>query len=129
MGIEISLESIGHGALSEKFDDALIDVVKNTCDQNTDSTTKRKLVIELTFTPDKNDRTICKLDTKVTTKLGSTRPLESFVSMGFDSESGEIAAVESSPVQPTLFDKSTGSMGAQQEPVIMRKEAKVVNIR
>jgi len=129
MSIEISLESIGHGALSEKFDDALIDVVKNTCDPNTDSTTKRKLVIELTFTPDKNDRTICKLDTKVTTKLGNTRPLESFVSMGFDSESGEIAAVESSPVQPTLFDKSTASMGVQAQPEIRHKEQKVVNIR
>ena len=129
MGIEISLESIGNGALSEKFDDALIDVVKNTCDPNTDATTKRKLVIELTFTPDKKDRTICKLDTKVTTKLGATRPLESFVSMGFDNDTGEIAAVESSPVQPTLFDKSTAAMGSPSEPIIRQKEAKVVNLR
>jgi len=49
--------------------------------------------------------------------------------MGFDSESGEVAAVESSPVQPTLFDKSTGSMGSQPEVEIRQKEAKIVNLR
>jgi hypothetical protein len=128
MGIEISLETVGQGALSEKFDDALIDVIKNTCDPNTDATTKRKLVIELTFTPNKNDRGLCKLDTKVTTKLGPSRPLESQVSMGFDKESGEIAAIEHVPVQATLFDKSTGGMGAQPQPEVQPGQ-KVVNLR
>lgn len=128
MGIEISLESIGNGALSEKFDDALIEVVKNTCDPNTDATTKRKLVIELTFTPNKNERGLCKLDTKVTTKLGATRPLESQVSMGFDRESGEIAAVEHVAVQATLFDKPVGGMGQQSEPEVQHGQ-KVVNLR
>jgi len=129
MSIEINLETLGNGALSEKFDDAMIDVIKNTCDPNTDATTKRKLVIELTFTPNKNDRGLCKLDTKVTTKLGATRPLESQVSMGFDSESGEIAAIEHVPAQATLFDKSTKGMGSQPEPQVVEQGQKVVNLR
>ena len=128
MSVDISLESIGNGALSEKFDDAMIEVIKNTCDPNTDATTKRKLVIELTFTPNKNDRGLCKLDTKVTTKLGATRPLESQVSMGFDRESGEIAAIEHVPQQATLFDKSVQSMGQQPEPQVEHGQ-KVVPIR
>ena len=129
MSIEMTLESIGNGALAEKFDDALVEVIKNTCDPNTDSTTKRKLTIELTFTPNKNDRGMCKLDTKVNTKLGQSRPLESQVSMGFDKETGEVAAVEYAPVQSTLFDKSTaGSMGEQPAPEV-RQESKVVNMR
>lgn len=126
MSIEMTLESIGNGALAEKFDDALIEVIKNTCDPNADATTKRKLVIELTFTPNKNDRSLCKLDTKVTTKLAPSRPLESQVSMGFDKESGEIAAIEHGPVQATLFDKSTVTMGSQPTPEVQQK---VVNIR
>lgn len=127
MSIEITLEGLGHGALAEKFDDAIKDVVKNTTDPNTDATTKRKLVIELTFTPDKNDRATCKLETKVTTKLGATKPLESLVLMGFDKETGEIAAVEHAPQPKTLFDKSTQSMGQKPEPEI--RESKVVGIR
>ena len=106
MSIDITLESIGHGALSEKFDDALIEVIKNSCDPNTDATTKRKLVIELTFTPDKNDRGSYGLQTKVTTKLGQVKPLTSMVSMGFDRETGEVAATEHVTHQQSLFDKS-----------------------
>ncbi len=130
MSIEMTLETIGQGALSEKFDDALMDVIKNTTDPNTDATTKRKLVIELVFTPNKNDRGLCKLDTKVTTKLGATKALESQVSMGFDRESGEIAAIEHVPAQQTLFDKSTPSKGKQPEPGIENvKTGKVVNMK
>ena len=75
MGIEMTLDSIGNGALVEKFDDARIEVIRNTCDPNADATTKRKLTIELTFTPNKNDRGLCTLNTKVTTKLAPSRPL------------------------------------------------------
>lgn len=112
----MTLASIGHGALSEKFDDALIDVIKNTTNPNTDATTKRKLVIELTFTPDKNDRGFCGLSAKVTTKLGATKPLTSLVSMGFDHETGEIAAVEHAAVQQSLFDKSPNAAPVSVEP-------------
>jgi len=126
--IEMTLESIGHGALSEKFDDALIDVIKNTCDPNTDATTKRKLTITMVFTPNKNDRGLCKLDTKVETKLGATRPLESQVTMGVDYDTGEVAAVEHVATQPTLFDKSTQAQGKQPEPAIETNKGKVVGI-
>lgn len=128
MSIEMQLESIGHGALAEKFDDALTEVIKNTCDPNTEAGTKRKITIELTFTPNKNDRGICGLVSKVITKLGAAKPLESMVSMGFDSDTGEIAAVEHAPVQPTLFDKSTGSVGEQPAPSVQSGH-KVVNLR
>ena len=128
MSIEMTLQGIGQGALAEKFDDALVDVVKNTVDPNTDATTKRKLTVELTFTPNKQDRGLCKLDCKVTTKLGPARPLESTVTMGFDRESGEIAAIEHVPVQPTLFDRSMQSRGEQPDPGI-QDGPKVVHLR
>ncbi len=130
MSVNIKLGDIGRGALSEKFDDAMIDVVKNTCDPNTDATTKRKLVIELIFTPNKNDRTQCKLETKVTTKLGAARPLESTVAMGFDRETGEIAAIEHVPGQAPLFGASTPSMGTAESPTVVDTGSqKVVNFR
>jgi hypothetical protein len=130
MGIDITLEGIGHGALSEKFDDALVEVIKNTTDPNTDATTKRKLVIELVFTPNKNDRGLCKLDTKVTTKLGPVKPLESQVTMGFDSDTGEVAAVEHVAAQQSMFGAGSGSVGKKPEPEVQQEAGrKVVNMR
>lgn len=126
MSIDMTLESIGHGALSEKFDDALIEVIKNSCDPNTDATTKRKLVIELTFTPDKNDRGSYGLQTKVTTKLGPVKPLVSMVSMGFDSDTGEVAATEHVMHQQSLFDKSPNAAPVEAK---LETKQKVVGIR
>lgn len=123
MGLEITLDSLGRGALEEKFQDALAEVVKNTCDPNTDSVAKRKLTIELTFTPDKNDRNRCELTTKVTAKLGSTKPLISTVHMGIDTDSGEIAAVESVPGQGELFPKPKKETESSSKVVQIRDRA------
>lgn len=103
MSLEITLKQLGNGALEEKFQQAMQSVIFNTCDPNTDATTKRKIVVELTFTPDKNDRGKCTLDTKVTTKLGAAKPLLSMVTMGVDTDTGEVAAYEHVNVQPSLF--------------------------
>lgn len=105
MGIEITLDNIGDGALQEKFADGLEQVVRNTCDPNTDATSKRKLTVEIVFTPDKNDRSRCTMDAKVVAKLAPTKPLVSFVTMGLDTDTGEIAAVEHVPAQGELFPK------------------------
>lgn len=122
MGIDITLANIGHGALAEKFDDALVEVVQNTCDPNTDPGAKRKLIVELTFTPNKNEREQCNLEAKVYTKLGHSKALESQVSMGFDQETGEIAAIEHAPYQVPLFNSNHGSMGEPAEPKINNGE-------
>lgn len=105
--IEITLESIGNGALAEKFQDAMAQVVQNTCDPNTDATKKRKLKVELVFTPDKNDRAKCSMESKVEATLAPTKPLISTVLMGLDTDTGEIAAVEHAPVQGELFPPKT----------------------
>lgn len=116
MGIEITLDSIGNGALQEKFVDAMDQVVRNTCDPNTDATSKRKLTVEIVFTPDKNDRNRCSMDTKVIAKLAPTKPLVSLVTMGLDTDTGEIAAVEHTMAQGELF------------PQPQKKSGKVVNL-
>jgi len=116
MGIEITLGRIGNGALQEKFADAMEQVVRNTCDPNTDATSKRKLTVEIVFTPDKNDRNRCSMDTKVVAKLAPAKPLVSIVSMGLDTDTGEIAAIEHVPAQGELFPKP------------QKREGKVVNL-
>ena len=123
MGLEITLDTLGRGALEEKFQDALAEVVKNTCDPNTDAVAKRKLTIELTFTPDKIDRNRCELTTKVTAKLGATKPLISTVHMGIDTDSGEIAAVEHAPVQGELFPKPKAKEQSSDKVVPIRDRA------
>jgi len=115
MPIGITLGSLHDGAVGEKFTRALQDVVMNCCDPNTDATTKRKLTIELTFTPNKQDRMDYGLVAKVSTKLGSTKPLQSTVTMAFDHETGEIAAYEHVPAQPSLFDTSAQIMKKLRE--------------
>lgn len=119
MTMDITLENLGCGALEEKFRQALEEVIKNTCDPNTDATVKRKLTIELVFTPDKNDRGRCELDTKVVTKLGQTKPLVSVVTMGFDQDTGEIAAYENIARQPDLpFDKKESANSSKSHKVV-----------
>ena len=110
MSLEITLKQIGNGALEEKFQQAMKDVILNTCDPNTDATGKRKITVELIFTPNKNDRSQCSLDTKVTTKLGISKPLLSMVTMGVDTDTGEVAAYEHVATQPSLFDEKPKSI-------------------
>lgn len=127
--MDITLENIGKGALVEMFEKALREVALNTTDPNTDATTKRELTIKLTFAPDKHDRAKMKMTTDVKTKLGQPRPLESVVMFGHDPDTGEVAAVEYAPVQPSLFDNpvtQTVASGVTTTPSVA-PELRVVN--
>ena len=48
----INLEEFAGGALAEKFNIGLKEVLENITDPNTNHATKRKLTIDLTFTSD-----------------------------------------------------------------------------
>lgn len=64
----INLEKFAGGALTEKFNIALKEVLENIADPNTSSTIKRKLIIDLTFVTDE-DRELSVVGISTKTKL------------------------------------------------------------
>ena len=84
----INLETFAEGALAERMNQALGEVLENIADLNTDSNPKRKLTLEMTFTTDE-DRELTNVEisskvklaprSKVTTKIMIDRDLNGTV--------------------------------------------------
>ena len=64
------LEDFAGGAVAERIGSAIQRVYENIANPNMDTEKARKLTIELTFKPDKNDRT--DVDVTVTMRRAST---------------------------------------------------------
>lgn len=71
---EIELKNIAGGALQEKFNTALSDVVENLLDPNTPSKDKRKITIEMTFSTDEERQQVA-ATVSVKEKLAPLRPI------------------------------------------------------
>lgn len=87
----INLEKFAGGALSEKFNLALREVLENIADPNTKYDTKRKLTVELTFVPSEDrELSIVGIDTK--TKLAATKSVATKILIDRDGQGGIIAS-------------------------------------
>ncbi|MEG1256879.1 replication terminator protein [Clostridium sp.] len=64
----INLETFASGALAERMDQALKEVLENIADKNTDSKPKRKLTLEMTFASDE-ERELTEVTIAAKTKL------------------------------------------------------------
>lgn len=107
--VDLNLENIGLGAVTEKFDDELFKVIGNILDPNTEVKTIRKITIDVKIKPNPDDRELCQMEVSVSSKLAPTKTLVSQLSVGLDRKTGEVNAVESVPQQRSLFpdqDKS-----------------------
>ena len=87
----INLESFAEGALAEKVNMALKEVLGNITDPNTDWKTKRKLTLDITFSAGE-DRELAMLDIVAKTKLAPTKPLNSKIVIGTDGKGGILAS-------------------------------------
>src|SRR5713101_3382989 len=71
-----TLDTIANGALKEKFAEALAHLMANVDDPNTEAKQKRRISIEIDFTPDGSRQSV-EVVAKVKSKLASTKAAES----------------------------------------------------
>lgn len=97
----VSLSTLAGGALAERFEDALQQVLDNIQDVNTEAKAKREITITMTVAPD-DKREMANVGLNVKTKLASHKGLGSTFFMG--RSHGKVVIFESNPKQPGLFD-------------------------
>lgn len=86
---KVNLEKFAGGALSVRASRAINQVMYNMQDDNTPAKTKRKVVIELTFTQDDNREDV-QVDIDVKTKLAAETTSRTRMFVGKDLDSGEV---------------------------------------
>jgi len=96
-----SLATAQDGALVERFDVALKQVIKNIDDVNTSATEKREITLKVIIAPDKN-REAARFAAKVTTKLAAPEGLNGTMFMGRKGDN--YFAFERDPSQLTFDD-------------------------
>lgn len=86
-----NLDKLAEGALTEKVNMGINEVLANIQDPNTDWKKKRKLTIELTFSA-REDRELTAVDILTKTKLEPAKPIATTFIMGTDGKGGIIAS-------------------------------------
>lgn len=87
----INLQTLAEGALAEKVNMALNEVLSNIADLNTDWKAKRKLTIEITFQA-QEDRELALLDIKTKKKLVEPKSIGTKIIIGTDGRGGIMAS-------------------------------------
>lgn len=87
----INLESFADGALAEKINIALKEVLENIADPNTDYKVKRKLNVVMTFSSGE-DRELAEVSIVAKTKLAPAKALATKIVIGTDGKGGILAS-------------------------------------
>lgn len=125
----INLESFAEGALAEKMNAALKEVLENIADPNTDYKPKRKLTLELTFVASE-DRELTEISITPKTKLAPSKPIVTKMIIGTDGKGGILASEFKNqlPGQSVMrVDEKTGEvLSTAEEKEIDLKGIKLV---
>ncbi|WP_125153127.1 replication terminator protein [Clostridium rectalis] len=108
----INLETFADGALAEKINMALKEVLENIADPNTEWKTKRKLTVDMTFASGE-DRELAEVSIVAKPKLAPTKPLAAKIVIGTDGKGGILASEykKQVPGQSVLrVDEETGEV-------------------
>lgn len=92
-----NLQSLGAGAVDEKFQAELRAVLENIKDPNTEATAKRKIVLEFVFIPDKK-REVVQALISARSVFAATQPTSEVMFVG--RQAGEIVATVIHGAQP-----------------------------
>lgn len=122
---KINLEEFTGGALQEKFEAALEQVLENMIDPNTPWKNKRGVTVKITFQQNE-DRDDVSVDVAVETKLAAVKPIGTRMAIGRDLRTGELFAEE-------YGSQVRGQMSLELEPPKQESEPeneqKVVDMR
>src|SRR5262245_44360057 len=106
----LSLETLGHGAAVEMFNDELSKVLDNILDPNTTATAARSVTLTFTIKPDE-DRTYGPGTIEVTTKFAPRKGVGVPVYIG--RRAGKAVATERDQRQMSFDDGNVFPMGGQ----------------
>lgn len=113
----INLETFADGALAEKVNIALREVLANITDPNTDWKTKRKLTIDMTLVSDET-RELTEISIVAKPKFAPSKALSTKIVIGTDGK-GNVLATEYKkqlPGQSTMrVDEETGEITTTAE--------------
>lgn len=107
-----NLEKFAGGALAEKFNIALKEVLENIADPNTPYKNKRKLTIELDFVSDE-DRELTLVEISTKTRLVQPKSVGTKILIDKDGSGGIIASEYNNQLkgqQHMLVDEETGEI-------------------
>ncbi|WP_270289503.1 hypothetical protein [Enterocloster citroniae] len=90
---KVNLETFAGGALQEKVDRAMDEVLQNMQDPNTPWKNKRGITIKISFQQNE-DRDDTAVDVVVEKKLAHSSPIVTRMSIGTDLDTGEVYAEE-----------------------------------
>lgn len=113
----INLETLADGALAEKVNIALKEVLGNIADPNTDWKLKRKLTVDITFQA-QEDRELALLDIQTKTKLAPPKSVGTRIVIGTDGKGGIVASEfgKQIPGQSTMrVNEETGEVTTTAE--------------
>ncbi|EMU52287.1 hypothetical protein CBU02nite_32500 [Clostridium butyricum] len=113
----INLETLADGALAEKVNIALKEVLSNIADPNTEWKTKRKLTVDITFVA-QEDRELALLDIQTKTKLAPPKSVGTKIVIGTDGKGGILASEFGKQIsgQSTMrVDQETGEVTTTAE--------------
>lgn len=122
----INLEKFADGALAEKVNIALREVLANITDPNTDYKIKRKLTLDMTFVAGE-DRELAMVDISTKTKLAPPKAIGTKIVIGTDGKGGILASEfkKQVPGQSVMrVDEETGEVLTTAE----EKESESVNL-
>lgn len=109
---DINLEKFAGGALAEKFNVGLKEVLENIADPNTDARKKRKMTVELEFKSDE-ERELSMVDIVVKTKLAPNMPVATKIIIDKDGQGGIVASEYNNQVKGQRYmrvDEKTGEI-------------------
>lgn len=116
MASKINLNTFAEGALLERANQAILAVLENIADPNTDHKVKRKVTIELTFVTDKA-REMTQVEVVAKPKLAPQSPVSSVILIDTDSN-GKVLGTEfrkQIPGQQSIVvDQDTGEVIEQK---------------
>ena len=92
MSAKINLDHFAGGALAERANQAITNVLENIKDPNTDHKTKRKVTLELTFVTDEA-REMTQVSVVAKTKIAPQSPVSSVILIDTDND-GEVLGTE-----------------------------------
>lgn len=90
---KFDISKFGNGGVTERIESAIQRVYDNIYDPNTDGEKARKLTVEFTFKPSKNDRTLIDVTGVVKTSLQPHSAINSTMMLGVNQD-GDVVGEE-----------------------------------
>ena len=90
----LTVESLCGGAVQERINRAIKQVVDNILDPNTDPKKKREINLKLVFSPNEDDREDVSVEARVTTKIASEQGVTTQLYVTKDPGNGKVNVTE-----------------------------------